>query len=96
MTVTYTSDRSLSRGVHFLHALGSRALPIRPGDEEAAAIVAGGTTADVGKVEGVRVDELDAVIALCPAGRVVSECGLYVAYDPSLFSVGLRKFHLSD
>ena len=41
------------RADHLLHALGRLAFPARPGDEEAAAIVAGRAAADVVEVERV-------------------------------------------
>ena len=46
-----------------LHAFRRLAFPIRSGDHVNAALVAGGTAADVVEVEGVGVDKLDAEVA---------------------------------
>ena len=48
---------------HRLYVRRLGAVPIRPGEQEAAGAIAGGAAAHIGEVERVHVDELDRVIA---------------------------------
>ena len=49
---------------HLLDAGRRFAMPVRPGEEEVARVIARGPAADIGEVEGVHVDELERVVTI--------------------------------
>jgi hypothetical protein len=70
------------RSDNLLDALGCLALPFGSGDEETSAVVAGSTAPDIVEVEGVGVDELDAVIAFLIDRRHREHDGLGAQVHP--------------
>ena len=87
-------ERELRLGAdHRLDALRLGAVPVRPGEQEVAGVVAGGAAADVGEVERVHVDELQRVVAALLDRRHSEHqrLGAQIRADERIRRVGVRR-----
>ena len=73
--------------------LGFSPFQLRPGQQEAAGVVAGGAAADIGEVERVHVDELQRVVAalLDRRHREHERLGAQVRADVGIGRVGVGR-----
>ena len=87
-------ESELSLGAdHRLYVRRLRAVPVRPGEQEAAGAVAGRAAAHIGEVERVHVDELNRVIAalLHRRHRDHQRLGAQVGADERIGRVGIGR-----
>ena len=78
---------------HRLDARRRFAMPIRPGEEETARVIAGRPAADIGEVEGVHVDELERVVAILVDRRhgEHQRFGSEVCAEEGVGRIGIRR-----